>query len=68
MTMNIEFCEENSSTSKIMCYFRKIRKGGRGWAPRHFKVDPPLEETVGQYSLSNIILCLIRHFPDFVSI
>jgi len=39
--MNIEFCEENSGTSKKMRYFRK-NKGGGGRAPRHFKVDPPL--------------------------
>ena len=28
LTMNVEFCEDNSSTSMIMRYFRKI-----GWGP-----------------------------------
>ena len=37
--MNIEFCEENSGTSKEMRYFRKNK---RGHAPQHFKVDPRL--------------------------
>ena len=42
--MNVEFCEDNSGTSKKMHYFRKNKGGGGGGGGggQHFKVDPPL--------------------------
>ena len=38
--MNVEFCEDNSGTSKKMRYFRKNKVGIR--APRAPPLDPPL--------------------------
>ena len=28
LSMNVEFCEDNSGTTKKMCYFRKNKGGG----------------------------------------
>ena len=41
--MNVEFCEDNSNTSKKMRYFRKNKVGAR--AP---PLDPPLAIPPGQ--------------------
>ena len=38
LTMNVEFCEDNSGTSKKMRYFRKNEVGAR--APRVPPLDP----------------------------
>ena len=53
LTMNIEFCEENSGTSKKMRYFRK-NKGER--AMRHFKVDPPLPLSTQKLARADLFL------------
>ena len=39
LTINIEFCEDNSGRSKKTRYFRKIRGGGG------LPLDPPLDAT-----------------------
>ena len=42
LTMNVEFCEENSSRSKKMRYFRKNSGEGGGRAPKGPSLGPPL--------------------------
>ena len=45
LTMNVEFCEDNSGTSKKMRYFRKNKMGAK--APQALPLDPPLSIVEG---------------------
>ena len=50
LTMNVEFCKDNSDTSKKIRYFRKIKVGAR--APRDPPLDPPLSLVIKLHFLS----------------
>ena len=43
LTMNVEFCEDNSGTSKKMCYFQKNKVGACPPGP----LDPGMFEHAG---------------------
>ena len=48
LTMNVEFCEDNSGTSKKMRYFRKNKVGAQG------RCTPPLDPPLHTASISNV--------------